>query len=150
VDRVLSAYPVRTFVSETGPKLLDSQLVWCDANLALVSLSAETLDLLSSDLVERSLNVVSDDPEDSFADLAETSSLSTFRRLRSVTRHVPPFSFEDIGWDTEDGFELWSVLGPRSAGGSEGIANDWLEELDEGWEHVDAERACVAAFEAFR
>ena len=132
------------------PALLDSQLVWCDANLALVSLSAETLDLLPSDLVDRSLDVVSDDPDDSFADLSEKSALSAFRQMRSVAQNVPPRFFGGIGWDTEDGFEQWSVLGPRSEGGSEGIAEDWLDELDEGWEHVNAEKACVAAFEAFR
>ena len=123
--------------------------MWCDANLSLVALAAETLDLLPDELASGPINVTSDDPSTPTADLSDDASLDILRRLREVARQAPPQQYGDIGIDTSDGFEQWRVLGPRSVNAARGVALAWVASFDSHWGHEDVIRACVAAREGF-
>ena len=145
-----SATDVPFVVEQDGePILADAALVWCDANRALVGLAAQTLDLLPSDLEDRPLDIVSDDPADNFSNLEGTSSLDTFRQPRSVAQDVPPEFLSDFGWSTEDGFETLSLMGLRSQSGAAFVTTEWISGFEGRWDHRDALRACGAAWGAF-
>ena len=134
----------------TRPTMSDGDLVWCDANRALLGLSAETLGLLPEDLVDLPLNVTSDDSDEDLSDLSELSALTALRYLRAVSQEAPPQQFADIGFPTEPGFERFAVLAPRALSGAALIVGEWIGQLDGGWDHPDVSRACTAAAEAFR
>lgn len=125
--------------------LSDFELVWCDANRSVVALSADTLGLLPEELESRLIDVTADDSPEPEADLSEDTSLEIFRDLREVARETPSQQFGDIGYDTPDGFEKLSVLGPRATVAAMRIMSDWIDDLDSGWEHEDAVRGCRAA-----
>lgn len=128
----------------------DDVMVWCDANRALVGLAADTLGILPEDLGARTLNLVGDDPDDQVADLSDLSVLDALRLFRAIGGEVPPQQLEGVGFRTDAGFEDLNVLGPRALDQAGDIVTDWLAELDGGWSHRDARRACLAAEGAFR
>jgi hypothetical protein len=128
----------------------DADRVWCDANRALVGLSAETLQILPEDLVDRRVNLASDDPDDAFANLEDLTPLAALRLFRSLVEEAPPQLFSDIGYRTETGFEGLDVLASRAHDQSAGVVDDWISQLASGWDHPDAVRACLAAAAAFR
>ena len=132
------------------PALGDADRVWCDANRALVGLSAETIGLLPEDLADRSLNLTSDDPDDAFVDLEGLTPLAALRLFRSLVQEAPPQLFADIGYPTESGFEALDILAPRALDQSVLIFDEWIEQLTGGNDHPDAMRACRAAVAAFR
>lgn len=129
-------------------ELSDAAVVWCDANRALLALSAESLGLLTPELADRPLNVLSDDSDD-FADLTGETSLGMFRSLRRVAQETPPAAFGEIGFPTEPGFEPTNILGPRSEIAAAAIGADWLGRHTERWFAPPVVRACEAAKAAF-
>ena len=143
----ISAYQLFTSISESE-ELTDKELVWCDANRSLVALAAESLGLLPDDLAERPVDVVGDDV-DPIADLSDDTALDIYRQLRELSAEAPPQQFGDIGFPTEEEFETAAILGARSAADASSITSRWLDDLDDGWNHVDAQQSCAAAFAAF-
>lgn len=137
-----------TGYSPTPMALNQAELVWCDAHRALVALGAQSLDLLPDELASESMNVVSDDTDET--NEYDSTALQTVRYLREALELTPPAASGDIGISTPGGFESHSVLGVRSVGQAAGITQEWIAGLEGGWEHPHAVVTCRATHEAFR
>ena len=146
---VLAAEAVYDRVEETRVAT-DVRTVWCDGNRSIIALAAETLGLLPEDLESRLIDLVGDDPSDQTVDLTDRTTLGLFRLFRDLVAQSPPIAFGDLGFPTEGNFEAIDVLGARALSGAARITSDWIEELDDGWNDPSVDRACAAAFGAYR
>ena len=147
---VLAAATVRLAIdsqrSEDIHSLTAHELVWCDANRAMVALAAGTLGLLPDEVLTQELN---------FSSRVDTSeepvtALVAFRALREEFLHTPPAQGEGLEYVSGDNREVLTLMGVRSTSQVSRIVDDWVGGLDGGWRHVDARSACAAAYEAFR